>query len=93
VSGKVLCVRGDHVADALPPPHQPYRRDPGRAARERRRSGSGINSAAHEIGAALGIATIGTVLNPHTDLVPGMAVGYRTLAIVLAVLAVAVLAM
>ena len=55
--------------------------------------GSGLNSAAREVGAALGIATIGTILNAHTDFAAGLAVGYRSLAVILAVLAVAVVAM
>ncbi|MBM2623659.1 MFS transporter [Actinoplanes sp. LDG1-06] len=61
--------------------------------------GSGINSASREIGAALGVAVIGTVLNSHgaldspAHLNDGLAVGYRVLAGVLIVLAVTVVAM
>ncbi len=52
--------------------------------------GSGLNSASREVGAALGVAVIGTVLNAHhalrspASLTAGMAVGYRVLALTLA---------
>jgi MFS family permease len=61
--------------------------------------GSGINSATRELGAALGVALIGTVLNTHhalrsaADFTTGMALGYRILAGILAVATVAVVAM
>ncbi|GIF06678.1 MFS transporter [Actinoplanes siamensis] len=61
--------------------------------------GSGLNSAAREVGAALGVAVIGTVLTSHhalrseDDFLAGVAVGYRGLAGVLAVATVAVVAM
>lgn len=52
--------------------------------------GSGLNSASREVGAAVGVAVIGTVLNAHDALgsaasfTAGMAVGYRVLALILA---------
>jgi MFS family permease len=61
--------------------------------------GSGLNSAARELGAALGIAVIGTVLNEHHalrsggDLIAGMAAGYRIVAVILVLAVVAVVRM
>jgi MFS family permease len=58
--------------------------------------GSGLNSASRELGAAVGVAVIGTVLNEHhalrsaADFTAGMAVGYRVLAGVLTVATVIV---
>ncbi|WP_189333467.1 MFS transporter [Actinoplanes ianthinogenes] len=58
--------------------------------------GSGLNSAAREVGAALGVALIGTILTAHhalrspADFLAGLTVGYRVLAAVLAVAAVLV---
>ncbi|WP_327001790.1 hypothetical protein OHA72_42695 [Dactylosporangium sp. NBC_01737] len=57
---------------------------------ERAGLGSGLNSAAREIGAALGVAVVGTVLNSHGGLAGGMSPGYRVLAGVLLVLIVPV---
>ncbi|WP_436528077.1 MFS transporter [Actinoplanes sp. HUAS TT8] len=60
--------------------------------------GSGLNSAAREVGAALGVAVIGTVLTSHhalrsaDDFMAGLAVGYRILAGVLLLAAVVVVA-
>ncbi|WP_213013240.1 MFS transporter [Paractinoplanes toevensis] len=61
--------------------------------------GSGINSASRELGAALGIALIGTVLNEHhalrsaADFTAGMVTGYRILAGILALATVGVVLM
>ncbi|WP_131748813.1 hypothetical protein [Frankia sp. Cppng1_Ct_nod] len=52
--------------------------------------GSGFNSAAREIGAAFGVAVIGTELNSHGSLIAGMATSYRVLAGVMLVLTVMV---
>jgi MFS family permease len=66
---------------------------------ERAGLGSGINSAAREIGAALGVAVVGTVLNAHNALgspaafVAGMSVGYRILSVVLLIVGAAVVLM
>jgi len=60
--------------------------------------GSGVNSAAREVGAALGVAVIGTLLNSHdawrspAAFTSGMATGYRVLAGVLVALTVVVVA-
>ncbi|MEV6522525.1 MFS transporter [Longispora sp. NPDC051575] len=60
---------------------------PGRAG-----MGSGLNGAARELGSALGVATIGTVLNaPGADFTHATATGYRIVAVVLALGAVPVL--
>jgi EmrB/QacA subfamily drug resistance transporter len=59
---------------------------------ERAGLGSGVNSAAREVGAALGIAVIGTVLNAHhawhsaASLDSAMAAGYRVVATALVAL-------
>ncbi|MFG1991141.1 MFS transporter [Actinoplanes sp. NPDC048988] len=61
--------------------------------------GAGVNSSAREIGAALGVAIIGTVLNSHhalrstADFTAGMHFGYRLLAGGLVIAAAAVVAM
>ncbi|MEV4350589.1 MFS transporter [Actinoplanes sp. NPDC049596] len=61
--------------------------------------GAGLNSSVREIGAALGVAIIGTVLNSHhalrstADFTAGMHFGYRLLAGGLAVVAVIVVVM
>ncbi len=61
--------------------------------------GAGVNSASRELGAALGVAIIGTVLNSHHALrsaasfTTGMAVGYRVLALILAAATILVTAM
>jgi EmrB/QacA subfamily drug resistance transporter len=61
--------------------------------------GSGINSASRELGAAIGVAVIGTVLNAgHAqrsahDFTQAMALGYRILALILVLATVAVVAM
>ncbi|GAA3300691.1 MFS transporter [Dactylosporangium vinaceum] len=55
--------------------------------------GSGLNSAAREVGAALGVAVIGSVLNSTTSFTAGIAIGYRVLAALLLVFGAVAVAM
>lgn len=55
--------------------------------------GSGLNSAAREVGAALGVAVIGSVLNSHASFTAGISVGYRVLAGLLLVFGAVAVAM
>lgn len=41
---------------------------------------SGLNSAAREVGSALGVAVVGAVIYSSTSFLPGMATGYRVVA-------------
>lgn len=58
---------------------------------ERAGLGSGLNSAAREIGAAVGVALVGTIVNSHGGIATGLSLGYRVLAATMVVLAVPVL--
>jgi predicted MFS family arabinose efflux permease len=57
---------------------------------ERAGLGSGLNSASREIGAAVGVALVGTILNSHGGIATGLGLAYRVLAAVMLVLTVLV---